>query len=168
MIHGTGVSMSGRVVGGFDGTSRCGTTVLLTDSYLLCAPCSVGDLLLVFLCLRLFIVMSRGILVKGTNRQIMVFLWVIMSKSLVRIWCWLTHTWLANKSQESILHNPFEVNNVCECVCVKSNSWPSWPSVVAYISGLICNDKCIKFMFPMHRERGALDISWMNWVCEQK
>ena len=40
-----------------------------------CAPCSGDDLLLlVFLCLRLFIVMSRGILVKGTTRQILVFL----------------------------------------------------------------------------------------------
>ena len=62
--------MSGRVVvGGFDGTSRCGTTVLLTDSYLFPALFSGGDLLLVFLCLRLFIVMSRGILVKGTACQ---------------------------------------------------------------------------------------------------
>ena len=57
--------MSGRVVGGFDGTSRCGTTVLLTDSYLFSSPCSGGDLLLGFLCLRLFIVMSRGFKSRG-------------------------------------------------------------------------------------------------------
>ena len=30
-----------------------------------CAPCSGGDLLLVFFCLRLFIVMSRGFKSRG-------------------------------------------------------------------------------------------------------
>ena len=39
-----------------------------------CVPSFGGDLLLVSLCLCLFIVMSRGILVKRTTRQILVFL----------------------------------------------------------------------------------------------
>ena len=129
-----------------------------------CAPCSVGDLLLVFLCLRLFIVTSRGNLVKETTRQILLFFGVILRKSLVSIWFWLTHTWLANKPGK---HSPqpfYLGSTMCVYVCVTSNSWQSWPSVVAYISGLICNDMCIKCMFPMHRKRGALGISWMNWV----
>ena len=42
----------------------CSLLLALAVTYY-CAPCFGGDLLLVFLCLCLFIVMSRGILVKG-------------------------------------------------------------------------------------------------------
>ena len=57
-----------------------------------CAPCFGGDLLLVFLCLCLFMVMSRWILVKGPLAAILrsysdqVFSWDTLGTYLVCVW----------------------------------------------------------------------------------